>query len=213
VQYFNPGPPATVTVTIAINEDVQWNVNGPEGSLDIQVQKMTIGSMDLGQGVIQDVPVCIPTAGGYSLTFPIAQGDECLLIFNDLEIDNWLQNGGDPPVNTISSRRHDLSDAIAVFGLRSTPKALQDYSTNSTQLRSDDGTVVIDLANNAITITAPVVQLNATDVQVNAETVEIAGSSSVSISGAGNVTIDSKNFLLHEHTGVQTGGGFSGPVR
>ena len=34
-----------------------------------------------------DVPVVFPRSGGYALTFPVKQGDECLVIFNDMCID------------------------------------------------------------------------------------------------------------------------------
>jgi hypothetical protein len=47
----------------------------------------------------------------------------------------------------VSQRRHSLSDAIAIFGLRSTPRKLPDYSTDAVQFRNDAGDVVVNLFN------------------------------------------------------------------
>lgn len=94
---------------------------------------------------------------GWSLTLPIVPGTECFLLFADMCVDGWWQNGG---VQTqYDRRRHDLSDAFALFGPWSQPNTLDDYSTDSMQLRSDDGTVVIDLAVGKITVKAPEIDL------------------------------------------------------
>ena len=59
-----------------------------------------------------NVPVVFPSAGKISITFPLSRGDECLVIFSDLAIDNfWLKSGVQNPVEV---RRHDLSDGIAI---------------------------------------------------------------------------------------------------
>jgi len=106
---------------------------------------------------IQDVPIIMMRVPGWSITFPIVEGTECLLIFADNCIDGWWQNSG---VNAqYDRRRHDLSDAFALFGPWSQPNVLENYSTSSTQIRSDDQTKVIDLSSSQITITAPVVSV------------------------------------------------------
>jgi len=111
--------------------------------------------------ILDDVPFVIPRAGGWSLTLPIAVGDECLVVFADMGIDMWWQNGGLQKQPDGVLFRHDIGDALAIFGPTSKPRKLADYSTTSAQLRSDDGTVVIDLARDGITITAPAVTVNA----------------------------------------------------
>lgn len=56
-------------------------------------------------------------------TFPITQGMECILLFNDREIESWFINGD---VNTEKyPRMHDLSDAIAIVGIRSMPRMIK----------------------------------------------------------------------------------------
>lgn len=106
---------------------------------------------------IQDVPIAMMRVPGWSMTLPITAGTECLLIHADACIDGWWQSGQISP--QLDRRRHDLSDAIAFFGPWSQPNKLTNYSTTSMQLRSDDLSVVIDLAPGKITITAPTVDV------------------------------------------------------
>lgn len=63
---------------------------------------------------IPNVPVVSLQGGGVHLSFPIFPGDECLVIFNDFNIDAWFTSGGQqvPP----SARQHDLSDGFAIVG-------------------------------------------------------------------------------------------------
>lgn len=64
--------------------------------------------------ILADVPFIILGGGGAAFTAPIKSGDECLLLFNDRDIDNWTAGATSGPV--ASSRLHSLSDAIALVG-------------------------------------------------------------------------------------------------
>jgi len=103
--------------------------------------------------LLSDVPVMFPRAGGFSITFPVTEGDECLLVFADQDIQSWWQNGGDNNV-PIAIRRHSIEDPIAIVGLSSQHNLIRDVSTYSLQIRSDDGETVIDVADGTITINA-----------------------------------------------------------
>lgn len=72
--------------------------------------------------IVTDVPIVFPGAGAYSITFPLARGDTVLLVFMSCSIDKWLQRGGD--VDPLDDRRHTLSDAVAIPGLRDFGHAL-----------------------------------------------------------------------------------------
>jgi hypothetical protein len=109
---------------------------------------------------LQDVPIIMMRVPGWSITLPIVENTECLLIFADSCIDGWWANGG---INAqYDRRRHDLSDAFALFGPWSQPNKLSNYSTTSMQLRSDDSSVVIDLSIAGVKITGPAVSAIAT---------------------------------------------------
>ncbi|RQT08957.1 phage baseplate assembly protein V [Burkholderia contaminans] len=125
---------------------------------------------------VVDCPVQFPSGGNCTLTFPVAQGDECLVVFASRCIDAWWQSGG--VQEQAEWRMHDLSDGFALLGFRSKPRALSGVSATSAQLRSDDGATYIDLnpaagtlklvAPGGLEIDAPTVKVNAgTSVEVN----------------------------------------------
>jgi hypothetical protein len=132
------------------------------------------------------VPVIFPSGGGYTLTFPIAAGDECVVFFNDRELDNWYLQGG---VNSApsTSRTHDLSDGLCLVGVRSSNRVLSGVSTTTTQLRSDDGAtyVSIDGGGHKVTLRA------STEVVIDSPLTTIIGNINVEgTSGADTATID-----------------------
>lgn len=114
-----------------------------------------------------DVPVMWTGGGGFTLTYPITQGDEALVVFASRCIDAWAKLGG-VQVQT-DYRMHDLSDGFAFVGVRSKPRALSGISLNSAQLRSDDGSHYIEVKNG----------------QVNVVT---TGDSNVTVGGNANIT-------------------------
>lgn len=67
--------------------------------------------------LIPNVPVVFPGGGGFRFTFPLRADDPVLLVFADAALDRWLSSGRE--VDPEDERRHDLSDAIAIPGLRS----------------------------------------------------------------------------------------------
>ncbi|MDM9660779.1 Gp138 family membrane-puncturing spike protein [Raoultella planticola] len=105
--------------------------------------------------LLVDVPVIFPRGGGCTLTFPVKEGDECLVIFADRCIDFWWQSGGiQEPVD---GRMHDLSDAFCIVGPQSQAKKISSISTSAVELRSDDGSAKLSLnpESGAISGTAP----------------------------------------------------------
>lgn len=121
--------------------------------------------------LLRDVPLYFPSGGGCTLTFPVKAGDECLLVFSSRCIDLWWQNGGVQAPFEV--RRHDLSDAFALMGVRSQPRVISGISADSVQLRSDDGTASITLnpATQEITLQASTIKVVGNlDVQGNVST-------------------------------------------
>lgn len=176
VQSFDPET-QTVTVQVAIREVVKT----PTGPQNTDVYPIAF------------VPVVFPSAGGFSLTLPIQPGDEGMLVFCDMCIDLWWTRGG--VQNQFERRRHDLSDCGFYPGGRSKPRALPNYSTNSTQLRSDDGTCYVEIAPGGV--------------------VNIVAPGGLNVNGAvvatGEGTFNSIPVSTHVHGGVQSGGSDTGP--
>ena len=89
------------------------------------VDKMLTGLNPDGSQILKEYPpiyakvcYCNPFC-----TFPLTQGMECVLLFNDRELETWFINGG----SNIQAypRMHDLTDAIAIVGIRSLPQMIQ----------------------------------------------------------------------------------------
>ena len=87
--------------------------------------------------VIPAVPVQFPGAGGYRITFPIATDDTGLVVFSEASLDKWLVSGG--TVDPSDDRRHDLTDAVFLPGLRDFGHALASAPTDRATFGKDDG--------------------------------------------------------------------------
>lgn len=97
--------------------------------------------------ILINVPVIFPRGGGFSLTFPVSKGDECLLVFCERSIDNWHETG---KVKSPGAKRfHSLSDATAFVGISSIPNKVPNYDDTNVQLKKDDGTVYITVKEDS----------------------------------------------------------------
>ena len=85
--------------------------------------------------VISDVPVQFPGGGGHSITFPVRAGDPCWLVFSDRSLDKWLDSGA--VTDPIDLRRHHLTDAVALLGVRARPQAILGFEEAVTTLGQD----------------------------------------------------------------------------
>lgn len=165
------------------------------------------------------VPVQFPSGGGFTLTFPISPGDECLVLFHDREFDNWFTSGQVVPPT--SARVHDLSDGFALVGVRNATRSLGSVSTTTTQLRSDDGTTFVEIAGGGIVNVAAPTEINLNTPIVNiAGVININNENSVTDSCVINGTIiatgdvqslsGAHKLSTHVHSGVMTGSGDTG---
>jgi hypothetical protein len=101
-------------------------------------------------------PVVFLNGGGGYLTFPIASGDTCLVLFNDREIDTWFTTGITKEPQ--SARVHDMNDGIALVGVRHALNPLSFYS-DGIKLYYKGGYLTIDSSGN-ITISGTSVNIN-----------------------------------------------------
>lgn len=94
----------TATIQPAIREEI---VNE-----DNTVQYMNLP-------ILVNVPIIFPSCSIGSIKMLLKQGDECLVLFSDLSIDNFWKYAN--VQNPIEVRRHDLSDGIAIPCVLSQP--------------------------------------------------------------------------------------------
>jgi len=89
-----------------------------------------------------DVPVMFPQAGGYFISFPIQSGDFVQLIFNESDIEEWLQNS---PSKIDHNRRFSLQGAIAIPSFAPPSKPLTGaHKTNFVAGRNNGPQIHID---------------------------------------------------------------------
>lgn len=152
--------------------------------------KKLIGFNPNGSQILKDYPpiyakvcYCCPFA-----TFPLTKGMECILLFNDREIESWFINGDVNPQSY--PRMHDLTDAVAIVGIRSIPQMIQ---------------IVTDCLNlfygsSSLMLKDSEAGLNSTTLNLTGETVNING----------NLIINGKPYTQHQHSngnqGSPTGG-------
>jgi hypothetical protein len=86
---------------------------------------------------IPKVPVAFPQGGGCSITFPLAAGDEVLLVVAERSMDEWKQAGGGD-ISPKDPRRFDLSDAVALAGLSSPSTPLTQVLAGAMVLAAND---------------------------------------------------------------------------
>lgn len=178
----------TIEVQLAI-QGITTNADGTESHVNLPL--------------LVDVPICFPSAGGFTLTLPIAAGDEVLVMIASRCIDAWWQNGG---VGVpMEARMHDLSDGFAVPGPRSQPRVVPAISSVNAQLRSDAGDVYVEITpSGKINLVAPAGVKITGDLEVTGDVAATNVNATVGVM-AGVIPL-----TTHKHTGVTPGPGTTG---
>lgn len=162
-----------------------------------------------------DCPVNFQHGGGFTTTYPLKPGDECLVVFAARCIDAPIQSGG--VQEQAESRMHDLSDGFVIPGYFSLPKVPAAISSDSVQMRSDDGLAYVEIkeghianikAPGGITLDAgasPLVLISAQEIDMNTPTVIASGD----VAAAGEGTFGPHTVGNHTHTQPNDGDGDS----
>ena len=114
----------------------------------IQAEFDGLGQVNLP--LLVDVPVLFLQGGNFVVTFPIAKGDEALIVFSDRGFDRWFEYGGTQP--RTEDRTHSLCDGFAIVGLRSKPRKLTDVQTDGVEVRSIDRSVALKMQGSGVEI-------------------------------------------------------------
>lgn len=190
--------------------------------------------------LILGVPVVFPSDGRGIFTFPIKSGDIVVIHFFERSTEKWLRSDGKTTTDPDDFRMHHYSDAWAVPGLFTFPTAIGSHPTD-TQWRfnvntAQESSISMKPSGQIVIECAEKIIINAQDnleVDVQGDSIiNVAGETTLTSNGTtinsaveinGNVevigtvtaTVDvvggGKSLKTHKHTGVQTGGGVSGP--
>lgn len=199
--------------------------SGPGIVAAVDLTTMTLSVQPAIQGQVQDengrtqnvnlpllihVPIQYPSAGGFSLTLPVAVGDEVLIVWASRCIDAWWQSGGIQ--RAMEARMHDLSDGFAILGIKSVPNVIPSISTTAAQLRNNAGTSYFEVsADGKVKVVSPTEIDLIGPVKVTGA-MDITGAVNVTgtIDATGQITHAGIGLSTHKHTGVTTGAGTSG---
>lgn len=66
---------------------------------------------------VANVPVAYPSSAGFSITWPLVPGDTVYLVVAEASLDEWKATGAAENIPA-DVRRFDLTDAVAIPGLR-----------------------------------------------------------------------------------------------
>lgn len=159
---------------------------------------LTTSGETVKRAQVARVPVVALGGGGFVINFPLRPGDRGWIEASDRDISLFLQSGGDAAPNTL--RLHSFEDGRFipdVFAAYDVSEVAADAMT----IQSADGAVRLELSPARIKITAP-------DVMINTGLLTVNGN----VATVGTLTNNGVNVgSTHAHTGVQTGGGTSGP--
>lgn len=184
--------------------------------------------------LIVRVPIAVPfsSTAGLLLTVPIRTGDQCLLLFADRELDNFIEKGEVVPPETVGAnnkyslpRMHDLSDAVCLPGITLVTNAVPNWNNENIELRDrsrakyvsvgasgveySDGIATTTMRNGRVQTYAPNgFYVDAPNVFINDST------GNASITGTWRAqelqTTAGFNANTHRHSGVQSGSSNTG---
>lgn len=182
------------TNCVQIGKIVSFDSTNQTASIQLLLKK-TYNVTPQGVGQFQEIPIlincpCMVLFGGTGfMSMPITAGDNCIVLFNDKELDNWFVNGGFQVPS--SKRMHDFSDAIAIVGINSLQSSIATYLANGVRLSYATGgnNVKIDLVSNQINVLATLLLLTGS--------MKITGNIEV----VGNETIDGNLILMGSMSG------------
>jgi len=222
----------TVTVKLAIREMLSFNC-GPYEHLEVPILQDVPIYMPRAGNFVLTMPV---TVGDECL---IIFGDNCIdswwesgNVSNQLDLRRHDLSDGMALIGIWSQPKK-------INGYSTDSAVLRNLNNDSyVEVRDDDINIVTPTkvtitAGSEVEVNAPTVDVNATDVTVDATNVDVTatkttvnsptvevtggtitltGSSGVILAGGGLSSIDSKNFMAHQHSGVEAGSGQTGGV-
>lgn len=164
---------------------------------DVQILEQIVqpDGGSINHAILQKLPLIIEGTDTSHITFGNVVGSECLVHFNDRDIDNWFKTGETYKPNT--TRLHDLSDGFVTLRPYSKIKSFS-YYADGIEIKTANATIHIN-DNGTVDVTAPTTTING-DVFVNGNITAsgtVTGETDV-VFGKDETAIGSKK---HTHTG------------
>lgn len=185
--------------------------NSETGLAQIQpaIKRLLVTGEEIELPRLINCPIGIMRTANYSITFPVAKNDECMIHFTERSLDTWIKFGEVRKPNDL--RMHAISDAYFIPAYTSQKQVVSEYDTNNLVMRSaDNATKIVIDRTGIVTIDAVSAVLNA-DVTINGN-VDINGDQTITgTSEATDHISNGKSGASHNHTG-DSGGTTSAPL-
>lgn len=202
----NPVPPKMMDVLANLKEDIMKNMNcvkvctveaydpaTQRAEVRINHKQLLSENPDVLRDypIVVDCPVYVPGGGGGYISHPIQKGDTGIILFNDRDIERYLQTGGADKPNTF--RKHDLSDGLVIVGFRHNQNTLSGISNDQIQVYWT-ASVNMQWQDGQIVSTAPTFVHNGNmEITGNTEilgSLFIGGTVQTTAGGGGSITFD-----------------------
>lgn len=86
--------------------------------------------------MLRGVPVNFICGANFSIQVPVEKDDDCIVLFCDTDLDNWVEGNGGKPA--FSQDMHGLNGAIAFVGLKNILTKIDNYITNGIRIKYKD---------------------------------------------------------------------------
>ena len=171
-------------------EDVHVSMIGKIETFDPQTNRASITPVgkftapdwrEIPYPTIHNVPLQFPCGNGgkSGCTFPVKQGDTCIIIFSDHQIENFLSGE-----KSDDMRNHSLNDAYAIPTLFSAPVPTLKSNPDDVCLFNDGALCVLKPSSLKITLT----------------------DGTTATFGGGDLTVNGISLVHHVHGGITRGG-------
>lgn len=170
-------------------EDVHVSMIGKIETFDPQTNRASITPVgkftapdwqEIPYPTIHNVPLQFPCGNGgkSGCTFPVKQGDTCIIIFSDHQIENFLSGE-----KSDDMRNHSLNDAYAIPTLFSAPVPTLKSNPDDVCLFNDGALCVLKPSSFKITLT----------------------DGTTATFGGGDLTVNGISLVHHVHGGITRG--------
>lgn len=94
---------------------ISYDYKTQKARIQPSIRRVYLNGVTQDMPILNAVPIIFPRSGDSFISFPVNEGDSCLIIFCERSIDQWVTQGGQ--VTPIDPRQFNPSDAVAIMGL------------------------------------------------------------------------------------------------
>jgi hypothetical protein len=100
------------------------SINNDSNTVEVKIMaRATIDNTQVVEyPLLTDIPLFTLQGSNCFIELPVAEGDFCIVLFNDKDMDSWFLTGGASV--PLTQRKHSLSDGLALVGVNASTNPL-----------------------------------------------------------------------------------------